>query len=89
MRGPAQVSEGGPPEPAGRPLEAAGNGGPRWMAVTRRPQGPAGTEPGLQAGSSALRCSFAYAVLLRVRRATPGKRVTGHRGDETERLPSW
>ncbi|GAA1854027.1 hypothetical protein GCM10009736_20830 [Actinomadura bangladeshensis] len=31
------MPEGGPPEPAGRPLEAAGNGGPRWMAVTRRP----------------------------------------------------
>lgn len=31
------MPEGGPPEPAGRPLEAVGNGGPRWMAVTRRP----------------------------------------------------
>lgn len=27
------MSEGGPPESAGRPLELVGNGKPRWMAV--------------------------------------------------------
>lgn len=28
------MSEGGPPESAGRPHEAGGNTGPRWMAVS-------------------------------------------------------
>ena len=32
---PAQTFEGGPPESAGRPLEPAGNGRPRWMAAGR------------------------------------------------------
>ena len=35
--------------PAGRPHEAVGNGGPRWMTVASRQR--EGTEPGLQAGS--------------------------------------
>ena len=34
-RGFAQAIEGGPPEPAGRPLEPLGDGRPRWMAVAR------------------------------------------------------
>ncbi len=46
----AQAFEGGPPEPAGRPLEAVGNGSRRWMVARR---GNAATEPGLQADSSA------------------------------------
>ncbi len=46
------MPEGCPPEPAGRPLEAAGNDGPRWMAAARR-RDATGTEPGLQADSSA------------------------------------
>ena len=29
----AQAFEGGPPEPAGRPLEAVGNGSRRWMVA--------------------------------------------------------
>src|SRR6476620_4119117 len=45
--------EGCPPECAGGPHEAVGNGGPRWMVaercVARRP----GTEPGLQTSPSA------------------------------------
>ena len=44
--------------PAGRPHEAIGNGGPRWMAVGCL---RAVTEPGLQAGSSpnyCLTCKF-------------------------------
>src|SRR3712207_8803868 len=32
---PAQAFEGCPPEPAGGPLEPAGNGRPRWMAAHR------------------------------------------------------
>ena len=31
----AQAFEGGPPEPAGEPLERAGNGPPRWMVAER------------------------------------------------------
>jgi hypothetical protein len=46
---PAQAIEGGPPEPAGRPLEPAGDGRPRWMAAAHR---EVGTEPGVQADSS-------------------------------------
>ena len=34
-RGFAQAIEGGPPEPAGRPLEPLGDERPRWMAVAR------------------------------------------------------
>jgi hypothetical protein len=52
----AQTFEGCSPEPAGRPLEAPGNGVSRWMVVAvpslvkpRR----WGTESGLQANSSA------------------------------------
>jgi hypothetical protein len=33
---PARAFEGGPPELAGRPHEAAGNGSPRWMAAGPR-----------------------------------------------------
>ena len=32
----ARAFEGGPPELAGRPHEAASNGSPRWMAACRR-----------------------------------------------------
>ena len=32
--GAAQAFEDGPSEPAGRPHEVVGNGGPRWMVVT-------------------------------------------------------
>ena len=46
---PAQAFEGGPPEPAGRPLEPAGNGRPRWMAATLH---ASGTESGVQVDSS-------------------------------------
>jgi transposase len=35
LRAPVQAFEGGPPEPAGRPLEPAGNGRPRWMTAHR------------------------------------------------------
>lgn len=39
--GSARTFEGSPPESAGRPHEAGGNAGPRWMAVSpaaaRRP----------------------------------------------------
>jgi hypothetical protein len=49
----ARTSEGGPPEYAGRPQEAAGNGGRRWMVAPRPAARPPGTEPGLQASSSA------------------------------------
>jgi len=45
----AWAFEGGPPELAGRPHEAVGNGGPREMTAGRRT--PA-TESGLQADSS-------------------------------------
>ena len=40
----AQAFEDGPSEPAGRPLEPAGDGRPRWMAAasrTREVQDPA------------------------------------------------
>jgi hypothetical protein len=40
----AQALEGGPPEPAGRPLEAVGNGSRRWMVARH---GNVTTEPGL------------------------------------------
>jgi len=40
------------PMPAGRPHEATGNGGPRWMTVART--SVRSTEPGLQADSSRL-----------------------------------
>ena len=33
LAGAAQAFEGGPPEPAGRPHEVAGNGDPRWMVA--------------------------------------------------------
>jgi hypothetical protein len=42
----AQAFEGGPPEPAGRPLEAVGNGSRRWM-VARLNRKVQVTEPGL------------------------------------------
>jgi hypothetical protein len=42
----AQAFEGGPPEPAGRPLEAVGNGSRRWM-VARLDRKVQVTEPGL------------------------------------------
>jgi hypothetical protein len=42
----AQAFEGGPPEPAGRPLEAVGNGSRRWM-VARWDRLVLATEPGL------------------------------------------
>jgi hypothetical protein len=46
--------EGCPPECAGGPHEAAGNGGPRWMAAERSAARRPGTEPGLQTSPSAL-----------------------------------
>ena len=49
----ARTFEGGPPEFAGRPPEAVGDGSPRWMVVDRGVVRRAGTEPGLQASSSA------------------------------------
>jgi hypothetical protein len=45
--------EGGPPECAGRPQEAAGNGGRRWMVAERDVARRPGTEPGLQTSPSA------------------------------------
>jgi hypothetical protein len=48
----AQAFEGGPPEPAGRPLEAVGNGSRRWM-VARLDRKVQVTEPGLRADSFA------------------------------------
>ncbi|CAO5167388.1 hypothetical protein FAIPA1_20027 [Frankia sp. AiPs1] len=73
------MSEGCPPEPAGGPLEAAGNGSPREMAATGKPQGAPATEPGLQATSSAsppLTCGGAstgrrWAIPGPFRRRTP------------------
>src|SRR3712207_7557235 len=52
---PAQAFEGCPPEPAGGPLEPAGNGRPRWMAAHRDAARHPGTEPGVQADSSVAR----------------------------------
>src|SRR6476619_8670421 len=46
--------EGCPPECAGGPHEAVGNGGPRWMVAERRAARRPGTEPGLQTSPSAL-----------------------------------
>ena len=37
---------------AGRPLEPAGNGRPRWMAAAGAPTGVPGTESGVQVDSS-------------------------------------
>jgi hypothetical protein len=51
----ARAFEGGPPELAGRPHEAVGNGSPRWMVADRDAARRAETEPGLQAGSSLAR----------------------------------
>ena len=48
----AQAFEGCPPEPAGRPLEAVGNGSRRWM-VARLDRLVQVTEPGLRVDSSA------------------------------------
>ena len=48
-----RTSEGCPPECAGGPHEAAGNGGPRWMVAERRAARRPGTEPGLQTSPSA------------------------------------
>ena len=48
-----RTSEGCPPECAGGPHEAAGNGGPRWMVVERSAARTPGTEPGLQTSPSA------------------------------------
>jgi hypothetical protein len=48
----ARAVEGGPPELAGRPHEAVGNGSPRWMVADRAAARRTETEPGLQAGSS-------------------------------------
>jgi hypothetical protein len=45
--------EGCPPECAGGPHEAAGNGGPRWMVAERSAVRRPGTEPGLQTSPSA------------------------------------
>lgn len=45
------MPEGGPPELTGRPLEAVGNGGPRWMTADRSPSRRPATEPGVQADS--------------------------------------
>jgi hypothetical protein len=47
--------EGCPPECAGGPHEAAGNGGPRWMVAERDAERRPGTEPGLQTSPSASR----------------------------------
>jgi hypothetical protein len=41
---PARTSEGCPPEFAGRPQEAGGNAGPRWMTVARSTARPIGTQ---------------------------------------------
>ena len=51
----AQAFEGCSPEPAGRPLEAPGDGVSRWMVATVHLRLPevCGTESGLQANSSA------------------------------------
>jgi hypothetical protein len=52
----AQAIEGCSPEPAGRPLEAPGNGVSRWMVAAVPPLATPrrwGTESGLQANSSA------------------------------------
>src|SRR3954453_9281120 len=48
-----RTSEGCPPECAGGPHEAAGNGGPRWMVAERSAVRTPGTEPGLQTNPSA------------------------------------
>jgi hypothetical protein len=48
-----RTSEGCPPECVGGPHEAAGNGGPRWMAAERDAARRPGTEPGLQTSPSA------------------------------------
>ena len=48
-----RTSEGCPPECAGGPHEAAGNGGPRWMVAERSAARRPGTEPGLQTSPSA------------------------------------
>jgi hypothetical protein len=45
--------EGCPPECAGGPQEAAGNGGRRWMVAERDAARRPGTEPGLQTSPSA------------------------------------
>src|SRR4051794_14972116 len=50
-----RTSEGCPPECAGGPHEAAGNGGPRWMVAERSAARTPGTEPGLQTNPSASR----------------------------------
>lgn len=47
----AQAPEGCSPEPAGRPLEHAGDDVPRWMVAHRR-SNPSWTGPGLQVDSS-------------------------------------
>ncbi len=52
LRPSARTFEGGPPEFAGRPHEAVGNGSPRWMVADRSTARCAETEPGLQASSS-------------------------------------
>ena len=44
--------EGCPPECAGGPHEAVGNGGPRWMVAERSAARRPGTEPGLQTSPS-------------------------------------
>jgi hypothetical protein len=50
------------PMPAGRPLEPAGNGRPRWMTAHREAARRPWTEPGVQADSSVvppLTCGYA------------------------------
>src|SRR4051812_27143366 len=57
--------------PAGRPLEPAGNGRPRWMTAHREAARRPWTEPGVQADSSVARL---WPALM-----PPGQGVTLHR----------